>query len=347
VKESYLQRTSTVRPIFRLLPLTKAEPNPSPSFQVVPLLLMPGHWRNMEGSNLSQETAFKLLGLTRDPQLQKLLFTVFLGTHTITVLGSLIMFLLIHMSALHIPYSLLKSLSFSDFYYSSTVVPQTLVNFSAKRKVISYFGCMAQLFFCEGFTTSECSLIATLAYDRYAAICNPLMPPEICVSFIIGFYGAGFLISLIHTSCIFSLKFCGAHMLTHFCAGPPVLSRCVDTMLSEILFFLFAGFNFFFFFKCTVTILVFYLLILISILRMNSVHGRFKAFSTRASHLTAVCLFYGTILVMYLRPRSSYSLTQDHTFAVIYTVIIPMLNPLIYSLRNKNVKKVWGQKIME
>lgn len=109
VKESYLQRTSTVRPIFRLLPLTKAEPNPvratgwSPSFQVVPLLLMPGHWRNMEGSNLSQETAFKLLGLTRDPQLQKLLFTVFLGTHTITVLGSLIMFLLIHMSALHIP----------------------------------------------------------------------------------------------------------------------------------------------------------------------------------------------------------------------------------------------------
>ncbi|VCX42319.1 unnamed protein product [Gulo gulo] len=128
----------------------------------------------MEGANLSQEIALELLGLTRAPQLQKLLFTVFLGMHTTTVLGNLTMFLLIHVSALHTPvYSLLKSLSFLDFCYSSTVVPQTLVNFSAKRKVVSYLGCMAQMFFYEGFATSECYPIATLAYDRYAAICNP------------------------------------------------------------------------------------------------------------------------------------------------------------------------------
>ncbi|XP_021551338.1 olfactory receptor 5AU1 [Neomonachus schauinslandi] len=361
MKEFYLQRTSTVRPIFRRLPLAKAEPNPvrapgcSPSFRVVPSFHTPGHWRNMEGANLSQEIELELLGLTSDPQLQKLLFTMFLGTYTITVLGNLIMFLLIHMSAtLHTPMcSLLKSLSFLDFCYSSTVIPQTLVNFLAKKKVISYFGCMAQMFFYAGFTTSECYLIAAMAYDRSATICNPLLfpltvSPEICVSLIVGSYGAGFLNSLIHTSCIFSLKFCSAHVVTHFCDGPPILSlSCVDTSMCEILLFIFAGFNLL---SCTLTILVSYLLILISFLRISSAQGRFKAFSTCASHLTAVSLLYGT-LSMYLHPRSSYSLTQDRTVAVICTVVIPMLNPLMYSLRSKDVKealrKVWGRKIME
>lgn len=311
----------------------------------------------MEGANLSRETEFELLGLTSDPWLQKLLFVVFLGMYTITLLGSLIMFLLIHVSAtLHTPmYSLLKSLSFLDFCYSSTVVPQTLVNFLAKRKVITYLGCVVQMFFYAGFATSECYLIAAMAYDRYVAVCNPLlypiaMSPTVCASLIVGSYGAGFLNSLIHTSCIFSLKFCGTHVVTHFfCDGPPILSlSCVDTSLCEILLFVFAGFNLL---SCTLTILVSYLLILITILRMNSAQGRFKAFSTCASHFTAVCLFYGTTLFMYLLPRSSYSLTQDRTVAVIYTVVIPLLNPLIYSLRNKDVKealrKVWERKIME
>uniref|UniRef100_A0A8C2S3S3 Olfactory receptor n=1 Tax=Capra hircus TaxID=9925 RepID=A0A8C2S3S3_CAPHI len=329
-------QTSSVRAIFRRLSLG-----------------------NMEGANLSRETEFELLGLTSDPWLQKLLFVVFLGMYTITLLGNLIMFLLIHVSAtatLHTPmYSLLKSLSFLDFCYSSTVVPQTLVNFLAKRKVITYLGCVVQMFFYAGFATSECYLIAAMAYDRYAAVCNPLlypiaMSPTVCASLIVGSYGAGFLNSLIHTSCIFSLKFCGTHVVTHFfCDGPPILSlSCVDTSLCEILLFVFAGFNLL---SCTLTILVSYLLILITILRMNSAQGRFKAFSTCASHFTAVCLFYGTTLFMYLRPRSSYSLTQDRTVAVIYTVVIPLLNPLIYSLRNKDVKealrKVWERKIME
>ncbi|KAM9202454.1 olfactory receptor 5AU1 [Dugong dugon] len=310
----------------------------------------------MDGANMSKGVEFELLGLTSDPQLQMLLFMVFLGMYAITLLGNLVMFLLIHMSAsLHTPmYSLLKSLSFLDFCYSSMVVPQTLANFLAKRKVISYLGCMAQMFFYAGFATSECYLIAAMAYDRYAAICNPLlysitMSPEVCTSLIVGSYSAGFLNSLIHTSCIFSLKFCGAHIVTHFfCDGPPILSlSCMDTSLCEILLFIFAGFNLL---SCTLTIFVSYLFILITILRMNSAQGRFKAFSTCASHLTAVCLFFGTTLFMYLRPRSSYSLTQDHTVAVMYTVVIPMLNPLIYSLRNKNVnkalRKIWGRKTM-
>ncbi|XP_057344027.1 LOW QUALITY PROTEIN: olfactory receptor 5AU1 [Manis pentadactyla] len=308
--------------------------------------------------NLSEGIEFELLGLTGDPQLQIPLFVVFLGMYTITLLGNLIMFLLIHGSAtLHTAmYSLLKSPSFLDFCYSSMVVPQTLVNFLAKRKVISYLGCMAQMFFYAGFTTSECYLITAMAYDRYVTICSLLsypitMSPETCTSLIMDSYGAGFLNSLIHTSCIFSLKFCGTHIVTHFfCDGPPILSlSCVDTSLCEILLFIFAGFNLL---NCTLTILVSYLLILITVLRMNSSQGRFKAFSTCASHLTAVCLFYGTTLFMYLCPRSSYDLpTQDRTVAVIYTVVIPILNPLIYSLRNKDVKealrKVWGRKIMK
>ncbi|ELV14126.1 Olfactory receptor 5AU1 [Tupaia chinensis] len=306
----------------------------------------------MGGANLSRGVEFELLGLTSDPRLQRLLFVVFLGMYSVTLLGNLVLFLLIHTSAtLHTPmYSLLKSLSLLDFCYSSTIVPQTLVNFLAKRKVISYFGCMAQMFFYAGFATSECYLIAAMAYDRYAAICNPLlypavMSPEVCASLILGSYGAGFLNSLIHTSCIFSLKFCGAHVVTHFfCDGPPILSlSCVDTSLCEILLFVFAGFNLL---SCTLTILISYFLILITIVRMSSTQGRFKAFSTCASHLTAVCLFFGTTLFMYLRPKSSYSLMQDRTVAVIYTVVIPMLNPLIYSLRNKDVKealrKLWG-----
>lgn len=354
-------QTSSVRPIFRRRSSAELNPGRTPkcstSSTVVPSFHTAEPWRNMEGANLSQGIEFELLGFTSDLQLQILLFVVFLGLYTITVLGNLTMFFLIHVNAaLHTPmYSLLKSLSFLDFCYSSTVVPQTLVHFLAHRKVISYLGCMAQLFFYAGFATSEGYLLAAMAYDRYAAICNPLlypitMSPGVCTSLIVGSYSAGFLNSLIHTSCIFSLKFCGAHVVIHFfCDGPPILSlSCVDTSLCEILLFVFAGFNLL---SCTLSILVSYLLVLITILRMNSAQGRLKAFSTCASHLTAVCLFYGTTLFMYLRPRSSYALAQDRMVAVIYTVVIPVLNPLIYSLRNKDVKealrKVWGRKIME
>lgn len=211
------------------------------------------------------------------------------------------------------------------------------------------------MFFYAGFATSEYYLIAAIAYDRYVTICSPLsypitMSPETCTSLIMDSYGAGFLNSLVHRSCIFSLKFCGAHIVTHFfCDGPPILSlSCVDTSLCEILLFIFAGFNLL---SCTLTIFISYFLILITILRMNSSQGRFKVFSTCASHLTALCLLYGTTLFMYLHPRSSCALTQDRTVAVIYPVVIPILNLLIYSLRNKDVKealrKVWGRKIMK
>uniref|UniRef100_A0A8C6EDP6 Olfactory receptor family 5 subfamily AU member 1 n=1 Tax=Microcebus murinus TaxID=30608 RepID=A0A8C6EDP6_MICMU len=281
-----LSQISSIRLIFRRLSI--AASGCSTSFTMLPSFHTPEHWRNMEWANLSQVTEFELLGLTSDVQLQRLLFLVFPGMYTISV------------ATLHTPmYSFLKSHSFLDFCYSSTVVPQTLVNFLAKRKVLSYLGCMAQMFFFAGFTTSECYLIAAMAYVRYAAICNPLlyptiMSPEICASLIIGSYNGGFLNSLIHTSCIFSLNFCGADVVTHFfCDGPPILSpSCGDTSLCEILLFIFAGFNIL---SCILTILISYFLILIAILKMNSAQGKFN-----------------------------YSLTQDHTVAVIYTVVIPM-----------------------
>ncbi|MBW00748.1 Olfactory receptor 5AU1, partial [Eschrichtius robustus] len=219
----------------------------------------------MEGANLSRGIEFELLGLTSDPWLQTLLFMVFLGMYTITLLGNLIMSIMIH----------------AECHLAHT---HTLVNFLTKRKVISSPGCMAQMFFYAGFATSECYLVAAMAYNCYAAICNPLLyptatPPEVCASLIVGSYRAGFLSSLIHTSCIFSLKFCGAHVVTHFfCDGAPILSPSrVDTLLCEILLFIFAGFNLL---SCTLTILVSYLFILVTILRRNSAQGRFKAFST-------------------------------------------------------------------
>ncbi|XP_043836437.1 olfactory receptor 5AU1 [Dromiciops gliroides] len=299
----------------------------------------------MVGKNLNITTEFELLGLTNDPQLKKLLFGTFLIMYIITLVGNMTMFFLIHVSSnLHTPmYFFLKSLSFLDFWYSSVVIPQTLVNFLVEKRVISYLGCMAQMFFYAGFATTECYLIAAMAYDRYAAIHNPLlyhvtMSNSVCVSLVVGSFGVGFLNSLIHTSCIFSLNFCGAHVITHFfCDGPPILSlSCEDTFLCEILLFIFAGFNLL---SSTFTILVSYLFIFLTIIRINSTEGRFKAFSTCISHLIAVCLFYGTTLFMYLRPASSYSMNQDRMVAVIYTVVIPMLNPLIYSLRNKDVKE--------
>ncbi|KAM8780983.1 LOW QUALITY PROTEIN: olfactory receptor 5AU1 [Rhynchonycteris naso] len=353
--EFHLQnQTSSRRPVFRGLSSAKQDPvRPSrcfTSFLVVYTFHTQSQYlRNMVGANLSQGIEFELLGLNCDSQVQILLFMTFLGRYIITLLGNLAVFLWIHVSATlsMLIYSLLKSLSFLDIC-SSMAVTQILVNFLVKRKVISYLGCMAQMFF-AGFTTGECYLIAAMACDCYAAIWNLLYPvtmsPGVCFSLIVGSYSAGFLNSLIHTWCIFSLKFCGAHVATHFFCDLPILSlSCVNTSLCEIQLFIFASFNFFF---CTLIILVYYLLIFITILRMNSSQGRFKAFSTCASLLTAVCLFYRTTPFMYLRPRSSYSLAQDHTLAVIYMVVILMLNP---SLRNKNVKealrKIWGRKIM-
>uniref|UniRef100_A0A8D0HJ78 Olfactory receptor n=1 Tax=Sphenodon punctatus TaxID=8508 RepID=A0A8D0HJ78_SPHPU len=308
------------------------------------LHLFSGHFPlNIPPKHLTFSVAESSLG-KRSPMLQAILFAVFLGIYIITLLGNLGMIVLIQISPqLDTPmYFFLSNLSFLDVCYSSVVAPKTMTNFSAERKSISFTWCAAQMYFFIAFGTAECFLLAVMAYDRYIAICNPLlypviMSPRVCIPLVILSYILGLLHSMVHTYFTFSLSFCGSDKINHFyCDITPLLSlSCSDTNINELLLFVLVGFIEII---TILTVLVSYIYILSTILRIRSAESRSKAFSTCASHFTGVTIFHGTILFMYLRPTSSYSLDTDKILAVFYTVVIPMLNPLIYSLRNKEVK---------
>ncbi|XP_067406788.1 olfactory receptor 5T7-like [Emydura macquarii macquarii] len=298
----------------------------------------------MANENYTSPSEFILLGFTNQQALHVLWCAVFLVTYMITLLGNFGMIMLIKFDCrLHTPmYFFLSHLSLLDLCYSSTISPQTLVNFVAKSKAISFSGCAAQLFSFATFATTECYLLAAMAYDRYVAVCDPLlymvaMSQRFCVGLLAGAYLGGVISSAIHTISIFRLPFCHSNKINHFfCDGPPLLElSCSNTYINEMVLCTVVGFNLI---STTVIILASYLSILATILRIRSTEGRCKAFSTCASHLASVALFYGSSLFMYLRPRSSYSLDYDKVVSVFYTVTVPMLNPLIYSLRNKEVK---------
>uniref|UniRef100_A0A8D0HJ66 Olfactory receptor n=1 Tax=Sphenodon punctatus TaxID=8508 RepID=A0A8D0HJ66_SPHPU len=287
---------------------------------------------------------FIFVGLTENPTLQAILFVMFLTIYIVTLVGNLGMIILIKVSPrLHNPmYFFLSNLSFLDVCYSSVIVPKTLTNFSAERKSISFTGCAAQMYFFVALGTTECFLLAAMAYDRYVAICNPLlylviMSPRVYIPLVSVSYILGFLHSMVHTYFTFILPYCGSDKINHFyCDIPPLLSlSCSDTHINELLLFTLVPFIEII---TILTVLISYIYILSTILRIRSAEGRSKAFSTCASHFTGVTIFHGTILFMYLRPTSRYSLDTDKILAVFYTVVIPMLNPLIYSLRNKEVK---------
>uniref|UniRef100_A0A4X2LCN1 Olfactory receptor n=1 Tax=Vombatus ursinus TaxID=29139 RepID=A0A4X2LCN1_VOMUR len=297
-------------------------------------------------SSLTEVTEFILLGLTDDPKLHLPLFLVFLFIYLLTLVGNLGMIVLIHSDTrLHTPmYFFLSNLSLADLGYSSAVAPKVAA-------VISYSECAAQFFFFVGFGTTECYLLAAMAYDRHAAVCKPLhytttMTIRVCICLAIGSYICGFLNASIHAGDTFSLSFCSSNVVHHFfCDIPPLLAlSCSDTHVSELVIFFVVGFNVFF---TLLVILISYLFIFIAILRMRSAEGRQKAFSTCASHLTGVSIFYGTIIFMYLQPGSSHSMDTDKIASVFYTVVIPMLNPLIYSLRNKEVKNALSKMIKQ
>ncbi|XP_029431433.1 olfactory receptor 1019-like [Rhinatrema bivittatum] len=305
----------------------------------------------MDVRNQSSVTEFILLGLTNDPELQILLFILFLLVYIITVVGNLSMLFIItrdpHLQTAM--YFFLRHLSFVDLCFSTIIVPKALVNFLSERKAISFLGCAAQMFFSAGMGGSEGLILAFMSYDRYVAICNPLlytavMTNKVCICLVTSAYIGGFLNSLIQTISTFSLSFCRSNQINHFfCDIPPLLKlSCSDTSLNEILLFVIAG-------SIQVgtllTILLSYAYILSSILRMRSAEGRLKAFYTCASHFLSVTLFYGAVMFMYMRPSSQHSLDQDRVASVFYTVVIPMLNPLIYSLRNKDVKEAWRKKV--
>ncbi|XP_036620367.1 olfactory receptor 1020-like [Trichosurus vulpecula] len=294
--------------------------------------------------NQTEAKEFVLLGLSDDPELKLILFVVFFFIYIATMMGNLGMIILITIdSKLHTPmYFFLSSLSFVDACYSSAVTPKMLVNLLAENKAISRNGCAAQFYFFGSFLGTECFLLAVMAYDRYVAICYPLlysviMSEKVCFMLVATTILAGFGNAAVHTGMTFKLSFCASNKINHFyCDTPPLLKlSCSDTHINGIVIMVFSSFNVI---SCVLMVLISYLFILVTILRMHSAEGRSKAFSTCASHLMAVTIFFGTILFMYLRPTSSYSMQQDKVVSVFYTVVIPMLNPLIYSLKNKDVK---------
>ncbi|XP_028722337.1 olfactory receptor 8D1-like [Peromyscus leucopus] len=303
----------------------------------------------MSMGNHSTITVFVLEGLTQQPELLLPLFLLFLGIYVLTVMGNLGMILLITVSPLlHTPmYYFLSSLSFIDLCYSTVITPKMLVNFLGKENLILYSECMAQLFLFVFFVVAECYLLTAMAYDRYVAICRPLlynmiMSSRLCSLLVLVAFILGLLSAIAHTSAMMRLSFCKSHIISHyFCDVLPLLNlSCSNTHLNELLLFIIAGFNSLF---PTLSVTISYVFIFCSILRIKSSEGRSKAFGTCSSHLMAVGIFFGSIAFMYFKPPSSNTLEEEKVSSVFYTTVIPMLNPLIYSLRNKDVKKALGR----
>ncbi|XP_020008866.2 olfactory receptor 8U8-like [Castor canadensis] len=294
--------------------------------------------------NLTQVKEFILVGLTDRQELKIPLFLVFLSIYLFTVVGNLGLILVIRTDErLNTPmYFFLSNLAFVDFCYASVITPKMLGNFLYEQNIISFNACATQLGCFLTFMISECLLLASMAYDRYAAIYNPLlymvtMSPGVCIQLLAVPYRYSFLMALFHTILTFRLSYCHSNIINHFyCDDMPLLRlTCSDTCLKQLWVLTCAGITFI---SSVLIVFVSYMFIISAILRIRSAEGRYKAFSTCSSHMLAVTIFYGTLIFMYLQPSSSHSLDTDKLASVFYTVIIPMLNPLIYSFRNKDVK---------
>ncbi|XP_010642802.1 olfactory receptor 186 [Fukomys damarensis] len=297
----------------------------------------------MERENISLLTEFVLTGLTDHQGLQVPLFLVFLVIYLITVVGNLGLIALIWNDPhLHIPmYLFLGSLAFVDAWISSTVTPNMLVNLLAKSKLISLSECMIQFFAFAFGGTTECFLLGTMAYDRYVAICKPLLYPVImtnrrCIRLLVLSFVGGFLHSLIHEALLFRLTFCNYNVIHHFyCDIIPLFKiSCTDPSINFLMVFILSGSIQVF---TIVIVLVSYSLVLFTILKKKSLKGIRKAFSTCGAHLLSVSLYYGPLLFMYVLPASQQADGEGMMDSLFYTVIIPVLNPIIYSLRNKQV----------
>lgn len=288
-------------------------------------------------------TKFVLLGITDSPFAQVPLFGLFLLIYVFTLVGNIgIMVLVWAVPSLHTPmYFFLTHFSFTDICYSTVISPKMLADLLSENKTISFAGCVTQFHGFAFFATAECHLLAVMAYDRYVDIRNPLLHVVvisrcICQQLVAASYIIAFLSAIVYTVCTFGGSFCGPNQIDHFfCDASPVLKLvCSDTHSSEIIFFITVAINAV---GTGMVILLSYICILHTVLRMNSAGSRSRVFNTCASHLMAISLFYGTIFFMYLQPASSHG-SLDKVASVFYTLVTPMLNPLIYSLRNKEVK---------
>uniref|UniRef100_A0A8C2SG69 G-protein coupled receptors family 1 profile domain-containing protein n=1 Tax=Capra hircus TaxID=9925 RepID=A0A8C2SG69_CAPHI len=277
----------------------------------------------MEVENSTVKTQFFLLGFSDHPELQSVLFAVFLSIYSVTLMGNLGMILLITASPpLHTPmYFFLRILSFVDACYSSVIAPKLLVDLVSEKKTISYNGCALYFFCC--LVDTESSLLTVMAYDQYIAICNSL--------------------SIVQTTDMFHLSFYSSEINHFFCDISPVFSlSCTDTYIHDIVLVVFASLVEA---PCLLTVLLSYILLITAILKTSSAEGRRKGFSTCAYHLTMVSLYHGTLIFIYLRPGNGHSMVIDKVISVFYTLIIPMLNALIYSLSNKDVKNAFRKMI--
>nr|XP_036864241.1 olfactory receptor 5K3-like [Manis javanica] len=303
----------------------------------------------------STTTEFVLIGFSDHPELKTILFLVFLTIYLITMVGNLGLVALIYMERrLHTPmYIFLGNLALMDSCCSCAITPKMLQNFFSKDRMISLKECMAQFYFLCLAETTDSVLLAAMAYDRYVAICRPLqyhtmMSSKLCIHMTTGAYIAGSLHSMIQVGFLFRLTFCGSHQINHFFCDVLPLYRlsCVDPYINELMIFIFSGS----FQTFTITIVIIsYIFILFIIFLMKSKAGRGKALSTCASHFLSVSIFYGSLLSMYIRPSSVKEGDKDILISVFYTVVIPLLNPFIYSLRNKvviNVMKKIIKKIL-
>ncbi|XP_042531630.1 olfactory receptor 8K3-like [Dipodomys spectabilis] len=298
----------------------------------------------MERDNLTAVSEFILMGVTDHHELQVPLFVLFLIIYLSSTVGNLGMIILTKVdSKLQTPmYFFLRHLAITDLGYSTVVGPKMLANFLVDQNIISYNLCATQLAFFLVFIACELFLLSAMSYDRYVAICSPLlytviMSQRICQVLVAIPYLYSTFVSLLVTTKIFTLSFCGYNVINHFfCDSMPLLPLiCSNTHEIEVIILILAALNLL---SSLSIVLVSYLLILRAILRMKSAEGRLKAFSTCGSHLTVVIVFYGTLIFMYVQPKSSHSFDTDKLASVFYTMVIPMLNPLIYSLRNKDVK---------
>ncbi|XP_077911952.1 olfactory receptor 2B8-like [Halichoerus grypus] len=304
----------------------------------------------MEQKNGSSFTGFILLGFSDRPQLELVLFVVLLIFYLFTLLGNTTIIALSHLDPhLHTPmYFFLSNLSFLDLCYMTSTVPQLLVHLRGADKSISFGGCVAQLFISLGLGSTECILLGVMALDRYAAVCRPLqytviMHPCLCALMASASWFIGFANSSLQTVLIFILPLCGRNKIDHFfCEVPPLLKlACVDTTVNESELFFVSVIIFF----IPVALIIFYGQIVRAVLRIKSSAGQRKAFGTCGSHITVVSLFYGTAIYAYLQPRNNYSQDQGKIISLFYTIVTPMVNPVIYTLRNKDVtgamKKFW------
>ncbi|XP_004418704.1 PREDICTED: olfactory receptor 10A3-like [Ceratotherium simum simum] len=299
----------------------------------------------MKRQNQSSVVEFILLGFSNFPELQEQLFGVFLVICLVTLTGNAIIIVIISLEqSLHVPmYLFLLILSLVDVGISAVVMPEMLVVFSSEKTSISFVSCFVQMYFLLLFSGTECFLLGAMAYDRFAAICHPLSYPMIMnkrvfTNLVMFSWVSGIVVATVQTTWVFSFPFCGPNEINHlFCETPPVLELvCADTFLFEI--YAFTG-TILIVVVPFLLILLSYVRILFAILKMPSTTGRQKAFSTCASHLTSVTLFYGTANMTYLQPKSGYSPETKKLMSLAYTLLTPLLNPLIYSLRNSEMKR--------